>query len=147
MSAPGLLKGHLHLKKVGQWIVQGEDSEAKPWMWEGRWIWTIAELHQGVQGCKLAAFLGCRFSPGNIYLKWSVYTSPETLAMWIRCGLDLVWQIDAKRDRENDGPFGLDFRARKPEFSFLLFSHMLQISATVLLILDWINKYFSLLLA
>lgn len=27
MSAPGLLKAHLHLKKLGQLIVQGGDTE------------------------------------------------------------------------------------------------------------------------
>jgi len=30
MSAPGLLKAYLHLKKLGQLIVWGEDTEAAP---------------------------------------------------------------------------------------------------------------------
>lgn len=72
-----------------------------------------AKLQEGVQGYKLAFFLGCKFPSANIYLWWRVYSSSETLSLWVRCGLDLVWQLDTKRDkkeRDNGGPLGLVFR-------------------------------------
>jgi len=51
---------------------------------------------QGVQGYKLAFFFGCRFRLVNMYLGRRVCTSSETLATRIRCGVDLVWQLDTK---------------------------------------------------
>lgn len=54
MSAPGLLKEHLHLKKLGQLTVQQKDKETPSWIEEGKWIWMNlqADLQKGVQDYK-----------------------------------------------------------------------------------------------